>query len=359
MSEDRYGRIRDYHSMCIAYKTPEQINEINKHLIISPENINADNNDININKMQYPKRLKDIDNDIFQLKNINFEKNKKTKKKKLKILVDPSFCLHQIDEMYLYYNDIGNIFVPKPYMIEKQTTITPEMRSILIDWLIDVCQIFEVDESDIWLCINIIDRYLEKNDILKSKFQLLGITSFFIVTKIEDVYPPDLQNLVYVCNNAYSKTEILKMELELIKEINYQLMVPTAYHFIIRYLNFFHANETTRYLTFYYAERNLQEYDTIKYEYNIFAAACIYSSLLQQSMHLSCMMSHNKLIWPFSFQEFTGLQESDVRKVAKEIINNVSNTIISSKNGTLLSIKKKFSSDKYLNVSNFDLPFFI
>lgn len=43
------------------------------------------------------------------------------------------------------------------------------MRTILIDWLIDVHLKFKLVQETLYLTINLIDRYLSKNSILRSK----------------------------------------------------------------------------------------------------------------------------------------------------------------------------------------------
>jgi len=43
------------------------------------------------------------------------------------------------------------------------------MRGILLDWLIDVHMKFKLCEDTLYMTINIIDRYLEKVPILRTK----------------------------------------------------------------------------------------------------------------------------------------------------------------------------------------------
>ena len=43
------------------------------------------------------------------------------------------------------------------------------MRAILIDWLVDVHLKFKLANETLFLTVNLIDRFLEKNDINRSK----------------------------------------------------------------------------------------------------------------------------------------------------------------------------------------------
>lgn len=87
------------------------------------------------------------------------------------------------------------------------------MRGILLDWLVDVHFKFKLHTETLFMTINLIDRYLEKVNLTSSHLQLLGITSLFIAAKYEEVYSlPHINDLVYVCDNAYTKDDIFAME---------------------------------------------------------------------------------------------------------------------------------------------------
>lgn len=53
--------------------------------------------------------------------------------------------------------------------------------------------------------MNIIDRFLEKTIVSKSRLQLVGVTALLIASKYEEIYPPELKDFVYITDRAYSK----------------------------------------------------------------------------------------------------------------------------------------------------------
>ena len=83
------------------------------------------------------------------------------------------------------------------------------MRAILIDWLVEVHLKFKLLQETLFLTINIIDRFLERVTLSKSKLQLLGVTALFIASKYEEIYPPELKDFIYITDRAYSKEELL------------------------------------------------------------------------------------------------------------------------------------------------------
>ena len=54
-------------------------------------------------------------------------------------------------------------FIPQPGYMKKQVDINEKMRAILVDWLVDVHLKFKLVNETMFLTVNIIDRYLEKN----------------------------------------------------------------------------------------------------------------------------------------------------------------------------------------------------
>ena len=71
------------------------------------------------------------------------------------------------------------------------------MMKILFDWLIELHHKFEMRQETIHLTIDLINRMLSRVQVCKSELQLLGITALFIASKIEEIYPPKLEELVF------------------------------------------------------------------------------------------------------------------------------------------------------------------
>jgi cyclin B len=67
---------------------------------------------------------------------------------------------------------------------------------------------FKLVPETLYLTINLIDRFLEKNEVPRPKLQLVGVTSLLIASKYEEIYPPEIRDLVYICDRAYTKQEV-------------------------------------------------------------------------------------------------------------------------------------------------------
>ena len=51
------------------------------------------------------------------------------------------------------------------------------------------------------------------------------MTCLLIASKYEEIYPPELRDLVYICDRAYSKQEILEMEETVLKALHYKVSI--------------------------------------------------------------------------------------------------------------------------------------
>ncbi len=87
--------------------------------------------------------------------------------------------------------------------MKKQTEINEQMRSILVDWIIDIHFKFGFTDETLFMTILIIDRYLSVKKISRSKLQLLGITALMISCKHEEIDLPKTDDFIYITDNAY------------------------------------------------------------------------------------------------------------------------------------------------------------
>lgn len=116
-----------------------------------------------------------------------------------------------------------------------QPEINDKMRSILIDWLVDVHLKFKLLPETLFITVSIIDRFLEKTRVSKTRLQLVGVTALFIASKYEEIYPPELKDFVYITDKAYSKQDVIQMEYHMLMTLSFDITFPTALRFLERY----------------------------------------------------------------------------------------------------------------------------
>jgi cyclin B len=160
-------------------------------------------------------------------------------------------------------------------MTNEQNEINSTMRAILVDWLVGVQMKFRLQPETLYLCVNIIDRYLSRYNIRRRRLQLLGITALFVACKYEETYPLEVKDCVYVTDRAYNRQEVLDMEFEIVKVLGFKMTVPTAYPFLQRFLHVTNAPKIIRDLASFYTERMLQEYCMLNFRASLVASAAV------------------------------------------------------------------------------------
>lgn len=121
---------------------------------------------------------------------------------------DPLCVTAYVEDMYSYFRENEGGTSVRPLYMESQKHINERMRAILVDWLVEVHLKFKLVPETLYLTINLIDRYLERAEVARSKLQLVGVTCLLLGSKYEEIYPPELRDLVYICDRAYARQDV-------------------------------------------------------------------------------------------------------------------------------------------------------
>ena len=120
--------------------------------------------------------------------------------------------------------------------MEGQSDITPKMRLILLDWLVEVHRKFGLLQPTLFLCINLLDRYLSICNVHRSKLQLTGCCSMWMASKYHEIYAPEINDFVYISDNAFESQDLIDYEQIMLTKLNFGLTIATPLSFAQRYL---------------------------------------------------------------------------------------------------------------------------
>ena len=127
--------------------------------------------------------------------------------------------------------------------MSRQTHIRDQDRETLVDWLISFQVECKMCPETLFITVNIIDRYLSKENIRLSKFQLLGITALWIASKFQEIYPPVMKDLVEFSDNLFDSTEILEMESKVLTAIEFDINCTPSQTFLENYSRAINVDE--------------------------------------------------------------------------------------------------------------------
>lgn len=70
---------------------------------------------------------------------------------------------------------------------------------------------FELMDETLFLTVNIIDRFLARQNVVRKKLQLVGVTAMLLACKYEEVTVPVVEDLILISDRAYTRKEVLEM----------------------------------------------------------------------------------------------------------------------------------------------------
>lgn len=227
--------------------------------------------------------------------------------------------------------------------MESQPHINEKMREILIDWMEDVNVKFRLLSETLFMAVNLLDRYLSLNLIARDKLQLLGITTLFIASKYEEIYPPHIKEYIRVCDKAFTEEELIEMEAGVINSLKFKLTSSSSLRFIERYSRVAKLSGRQHTFSRYLIELGLISYDMIKFPASQIAASSVY--LVNKIFKLE--------EWPKKLESETGYDLSQVRECAKCLYI----LLYKAEGANLNSVKRKYSSKQYMEISKYKIEF--
>jgi cyclin B len=211
--------------------------------------------------------------------------------------------------------------------MKNQKEINEKMRSILVDWIIDVHYKFGFTDETLYMTVSIIDRYLTINQIKRSNFQLLGITALMIACKHEEIDLPKIDDFIYITDNAYVKNEVIKMEEDVLSQLNFEFLYPSPIKFF-EYLSLhFNFNKKHHLMGKYLMETFLLDIKNIKYNSSIISCACAYI-VMKFFKFPNYYESYDKKFYTLD-ENKDKYSESNIKECAKDIclfVDNINKT---------------------------------
>jgi len=160
------------------------------------------------------------------------------------------------------------------YMV-KQPDITQSMRSILVDWLVEVSEEYKLQTETLYLAVSYIDRFLSVMSVQRAKLQLVGTAAMFIASKYEEIYPPDVSEFVYITDDTYNKRQVLRMEHLVLKVLSFDVSVPTSHLFVSKISEMAGSDERTTSFAMYLNELSLMSGEFLQFAPSVVAAASV------------------------------------------------------------------------------------
>ncbi|XP_017674858.1 PREDICTED: G2/mitotic-specific cyclin-B3 isoform X2 [Lepidothrix coronata] len=223
-------------------------------------------------------------------------------------LGDPYASAEYAKEIFEYMREREEKFMLPDYM-EKQPDITGDMRAILVDWMVEVQENFELNHETLYLAVKLVDHYLVEVVSMREKLQLIGSTAILIASKFEERCPPCVDDFLYICDDAYKREELLAMEMSILSTLKFDINIPIPYRFLRRFAKCARATMETLTLARFLCEMTLQEYDYARESPSKLAASCLLLALTMKNLGG----------WTPTLEYYSGYSAQDLHPLVKRL----------------------------------------
>jgi len=156
--------------------------------------------------------------------------------------------MDEVDESSLTKNDVSPQSSVNNSDYSLHPDLTTEMRTILMDWLVEVCEECKVSSLTLFHTAELVDRVLSLTpnqvaeggltEISSEMLQCVGCACLLIAVKLQECGKQHswVDDLVFLSDYTYTRSQILEMELQICISLRFTLKCLTLTHFLERYV---------------------------------------------------------------------------------------------------------------------------
>jgi len=244
-------------------------------------------------------------------------------------------------DIFAYYKRREVRFPIRKYL-DLQTELNKNMRSILVDWMVEVQESFEMNHETLYLAVKLVDMYLGKTLVKRDKLQLVGTTALYIAAKYDERCPPVIDDFCYICDDAYAQKDVIQMEEKMLRVLEFDIGVPLSYRFLRRYARCAKLDMEVLTLARYILEMSLMEYDFIDGLDSMMAAA---------SLLLALKMTKVENPWTPTLQFYSTYKVEDLFDLTHRLYD-----FMRKPQAHLKTIRSKYSHKVFYEVAKTPLP---
>lgn len=251
---------------------------------------------------------------------------------------NPQMCAEYANEIYRYLLKYEKEFAVSDYM-KQQKQVNERMRSILVDWLVQVHDKFRLLQETLHLTVAFVDRYLAKEPVPRNELQLVGVTAMLLASKYEEMYAPEIGDFVFITDNAYDTATIRKTEAKMFAVLEHKLGDPLCLHFLRRNSKACKAESEIHTMAKYFMELMLVDYESMKFLPSQKAAAALCLALKLET----CSE------WCSTLEHYSTYTEESL----KECVRRIAQLVLRAKNkdSKLTAVTNKYSKHKFFKIS--------
>ena len=202
-----------------------------------------------------------------------------------------------------YDGDVFSLLLEKEKHINKVGDIqgmdvNETMIRVLAGWFQLLMKKWTIEEETYHLCMYILRTFLSKRLVGRNKLQLVGVASFMIAAKIEEIYPPTVDDYTWISAHAITESELLKIESIILNELGFDVKAPSSLEFFYFFRDFLFLKEKKEYVFLKGVKNPEKLYEKIsangKYLLRLTTFHKKYFSMLPSEIAIACLFLTSK-----------------------------------------------------------------
>jgi Cyclin, N-terminal domain len=117
----------------------------------------------------------------------------------------------------------------------KSHRINEELRSKMVDWMVEVLSVFNCSDRTLFLSVRLMDLFFKKenNTLGIEELHVIGVVCMMIASKYEDIKNLSM-NTIYdkIGHQRLPKSYLINIEKRILQAIEYKVCIPTVLDFL-------------------------------------------------------------------------------------------------------------------------------
>jgi hypothetical protein len=127
----------------------------------------------------------------------------------------------------------------------KKHNINSSSRTKMVSWMMEIFASYASEPLSFFLAVEIMDNYLQKaqKKFNENDIHLIGMVSMYMASKMEDIIPLHMVHIkTKIGHDKFTQNEIIMMERDILKVLNWDIILITIYDVVKTFLSDFYVN---------------------------------------------------------------------------------------------------------------------
>ena len=145
----------------------------------------------------------------------------------------------------LYISTVELDSIQRDYFFLKKHKISSKERTHMVGWMMEIFASYPSEPLSFFLSVEIMDNYLQKTEkkYNEKDLHLIGMVAVYMASKMEDLIPLHMIHIkTKIGHDRFTQEEIILMEKDMLKILNWDLMFITTYDVVKIFLSDFYVN---------------------------------------------------------------------------------------------------------------------